>query len=150
MRRTMFIVTLVGFLMTVPCRADSWSLVTSEEFETERSSPRIEESFATLDPKAPIIEIEQPDETKPIKSPVSIRIRFLPQDGAMIDLSTFKVTYGFISFDITRRIIEHAQLGRSGLVATDATIPSGRHRVTLQIADNLHRIGIRIIEFTVL
>ncbi|HXW72976.1 MAG TPA: hypothetical protein VEK34_16395 [Methylocella sp.] len=96
-----------------------------------------------------MIEVDQPDPTKPIKSPVTIRVRFLPKEGATIDLTSFRATYGSLALDITQRIVEHAHLSGSGLFAKNADIPSGRHRVTLQVGDNLHRIGVRTFEFTV-
>ena len=46
---------------------------------------------------------------------------------------------------------------RQVLLAKNADVPAGLHRVTLnqfianiQVADNLHRVGIRTFEFTVI
>jgi len=99
---------------------------------------------------SPIIEVDQPDVTKPIKPPVTIRVHFRPKEGATIDLTSFRVTYGWLALDITKRIMEHAHVSASGLLANNADVPAGRHRVTLQVADNMHRVGIRTFEFTVL
>jgi hypothetical protein len=137
------------------CRAAAWALITKEEFEREESlaatqplSRSIRHTSGPLD--APVIEVNQPDETKPIKPPVTIRIHFRPKEGATIDLASFRVTYGLLGVDITKRIIEHAHVSASGLLANNADVPAGHHRVTLQIADNMQRVGIRTFDFTVL
>lgn len=99
-------------------------------------------------PGAPIIEVDQPDQTNAIRAPVDIRLRFVPQGGATIDLASFRAAYGWLGIDITNRIIEHAQINASGLFANNAEIPVEHHRVTLQIADNMRRLGTRTFEFT--
>jgi hypothetical protein len=128
----------------------AWALITKEEFERDSAAPQLEESLAETQTGAPIIEVKQPDETKPIQTPVTIRILFHPQEGATIDPKSFRVTYGWLGVDITNRIIKYAQVSASGLLAKNADIPAGHHRVTLQVADNRHRVGIRTFEFTVL
>jgi hypothetical protein len=148
-RRTL-ICGLLAIAYVNPCHAAAWTLISKEEFERDSAAPHFRgESFATTQPGAPIIEVEQPDETKPLKPPVTIRLRFHPQAGAVIDLTSFRATYGWLAIDITNRIIEHAQVNASGVFANDADIPAGHHKVTLQVADNMHRVGNRTFEFTV-
>jgi hypothetical protein len=149
MHRRSFIIGLIASLRAAECRADQWSLITEEEFEREKLAPQIAAAPATPTPGAPIIEVKQPDETQPIQTPVTIRILFHPQSGATIDLPSFKVTYGFLGLDITDRIKQHAGLSPTGLSADNAQLPSGHYRVTLQIADNLHRVASRTLDFTV-
>jgi hypothetical protein len=96
--------------------------------------------------------VQEPDQNQPITSPVTIRVSFQPQDNAGIDLTTFRVTYyGLfgIPIDITSRILEHAELSDSGIYAKDAELPSGHHRVTVEIADGMGRVGAQPFEFTV-
>jgi hypothetical protein len=128
--------------------------MTKEEFEREKSlaatQPLSRSMRRASGPDAPVIEVNQPDATKPIKPPVTIRIHFRPKEGATIDLASFRVTYGLLGVDITKRIIEHAHVSASGLLANNADVPAGHHRVTLQIADNMQRVGIRTFDFTVL
>jgi hypothetical protein len=159
-RRTL-IFGLFALFATVG-RAAAWALITKEEFEQDSAAPHLDGSLAGTQPLSrsirpssrpydlPIIEVDQPDITKPIKPPVTIRIRFRPKEGATIDLTSFRVTYGSLALDITKRIIEHARVSASGLLANNADVPAGRHRVTLRVADNIHRVGIRTFEFTVL
>ena len=150
-RRTLIFGPLA--LYATACRAAAWTLVTKQEFEdslaaTQPLSRSVRPASKLSD--GPIIEVAQPDETKPIRPPVTIRINFRPKEGATIDLTSFRVTYGSLGLDITTRIIEHAHLSASGILAKNADLPAGHHRVTLQIADNMHRVGIRMFEFTVL
>jgi len=93
--------------------------------------------------------VEQPDTTKPIKSPVAIRASFHPHGGATIVLTSFKVTYGSLGIDITSRIVTHAKLNESGISAENAQLPSGHHKIAVQIADDKGRVGIESFEFTV-
>jgi hypothetical protein len=151
MYRRTFIFGLLALYSTL-CRAAAWALITKDEFERDLAAaqPLSRSMRRTGPPDAPTIEIEQPNETKPIKPPLTIRVRFRPKEGATIDLTSFRVTYGSLALDITKRVMEHAHVSASGLLANNADIPAGHHRVTLQIADNMHRVGIRTFEFTVL
>jgi hypothetical protein len=152
MHRRTFIFGPLALYATV-CRAAAWALITKEEFEQSLAATQpLSRSVGRTSgsPDAPTIEVNQPDATKPIKPPVTIRIRFRPKEGATIDLTSFRVTYGSLAVDITNRIIQHAHVSAAGLVAHNADVPAGHHRVTLQIADNMHRAAIRTFEFTVL
>jgi hypothetical protein len=148
-RRTL-IFGLLAISYVNPCHAAAWTLISKEEFDRDSEAHRFRGFVGpTTQNGAPIIEVELPDETKPINVPVTIRLRFRPQGGAMIDPTSFRATYGWLAIDITQRIIEHAQVNASGLLANGADIPTGHHKVTIQVADNMHRVGIRTFEFTV-
>jgi hypothetical protein len=149
--RRSLIFGLLAVTYVNPCRAAAWTLISKEEFEQDSAAPRFRGFIApSTQAGAPIIEVDQPDETKSINVPVTIRLRFRPQAGAIIDLTSFRATYGWLGIDITQRILEHAQVNTSGLVANGADIPAGHHKVTLQVADNMHRVGMRTFEFTVI
>jgi len=149
-RRRTFILALVSISCALSRRAGAWTLITPEEFARDQSAPHITpRGLAPLRLGGPVIEVDRPDATKPITTPVTIRLRFIPQGGATIDVASFRVTYGWLHLDITSRILEHAQVNQSGLVATNADISSGKYSITLQIADNLHRVGTRTFDFTV-
>ncbi len=152
MYRRTFIFGLLALYATV-CRAAAWALITKEEFERDLAAAQpLSRSIhrASGPPDAPTIEVDQPNETKPIKPPLTIRVRFRPKEGATIDPTSFRVTYGSLGLDITQRVMEHAHVSASGLLANNADVPAGHHRVTLQVADNMHRVGSRTFEFTVL
>jgi hypothetical protein len=150
-RRTLISTLFTAFAVLVATLRHSvaWVLVTQEEFEHDSIAPHNEAAPAAAQPGAPSIKVEEPDPAKPIKPPVTIRISFEPQGDATIDPSSFRATYGWLGIDITQRIVQHAKVSASGLVATNADVPPGTYRVTLQIADNRHRVGVRVFEFTV-
>jgi hypothetical protein len=89
--------TLIFGLLAVsyvnPCRAAAWTLIGKEEFEQDSTAPRFRGFVApATQAGAPVIEVDQSDETKPINLPVTIRLRFRPQGGALIDLTSFRAT----------------------------------------------------------
>jgi hypothetical protein len=136
----------ISGMTTFVSRALSWPLITEEQRE-EISRPQPEQAPAGQAPAGPpTIEVEEPDPTKPIKSPVNIRIKFQAH-GSDIDPGSFRAFYGW--FDITNRITQHAQITSSGLTANDAEIPAGQYSLTLQISDHLRRVGTRTFRFTV-
>lgn len=150
MDRRAFILAPLAFYCANAARAATWSLITRDEFEQSRAQPLARSLSPTpKDAAAPVIEVEQPDAAKPIRPPVTIRIRFRPREGATIDVASFRATYGSLGVDITQRIIAHAHVSASGILAKGAEVPPGHHSVTLQIADNLHRVGFRTLAFTV-
>src|ERR1700720_562055 len=76
-----------------PCRAAAWTLISKEEFEQDSAAPRFRGFISpATQAGAPVIEVDQPDETKSINVPVTIRLRFRPQAGAIIDLTSFRAT----------------------------------------------------------
>lgn len=130
--------------------AAAWTLITAEELAREKMTPQLAASPIEAQPGAPTIEVEQPDATKPIKSPVSVHIRFKPHEGATIVPESFRAKYGWLGIDVTDRITANAKIDPSGLVANNAEVPAGKYKLTLQIEDSLHRVGTRVLEFSVL
>jgi hypothetical protein len=148
-RRTLILGTVASSWIIVT-RAKAWSLITKEEYEREKAAPHPDvQAPAVAQAGAPTIDVDQPDASRPVRPPVTIRISFHPAQGSTIDVKSFRATYGFLGIDITQRILDNAQLTASGLFANDAQLPPGQYKVTLQIADNLHRVGTRTIEFSV-
>ena len=81
--------------------------------------------------------------------PVNIRIRFQAATNARIDVNSLRVRYGFMGLDVTRRILAHARPTATGVFVEDAELPRGRHRVTIQVADNMGRLGSQSFDFNV-
>ena len=131
------------------CPSAAWDLVTRGEVKRENTAHHNKAASATAQPGAPIIRVEEPNQKERLTPPLTLRITFRPQGGATIDPKTFRATYGWLGIDITRHIVAHARLSPSGLVANNASIPAGSYRVTLRIADNRHRVGVRTFAFTV-
>jgi hypothetical protein len=154
-RRTLIagVLAITGTLCATIRRSAAWVLFTPDEINRERAAPHNEPiPFALPPPNAPVIKVEEPDLTKPIKPPVTIRVTFQAQGkGAVIDPESFQATYGWLRIPITDRILEHSTLSASGLVATNVEFPPGSYSVTLQIADNRTPplVGVSTLEFTV-
>ena len=129
-------------------RASAWSLVTRQQVQRESAAPHHEQPAPTRS-GAPTIRIEEPDITRPVRSPVNIRKRFQAAANATVAVNSLRVRYGFLGIDITRRILAHARPTASGVFVEDAELPRGRHRVTIQIADNVGRVGSNSFDFNV-
>lgn len=132
-----------GGLFNVQVRADDW-LITPQEalFEAARQSDGVvfrgkNESV----PGSPEIRRIKPDETGAIKSPFDIVFRFVPKDGAVVNPQSFRVLYGLFKMDITNRVAQHAQISSTGVTISRANIPSGKHRLVLNVTDNANRTG---------
>jgi hypothetical protein len=100
-----------------------------------------------LRPRAamPQIEILRPEpapELK-VKAPFPITVKFKPLPDAEIDASSFKVMYGALRFDITGRITKLIEVTKDGFALENAQIPTGKHRLILQVQDNLKRTAER-------
>jgi hypothetical protein len=131
-----------------------FELLSQQEYQSElaaRSKPGA--SFVTrgADLNAPAITVVKPDRSAPIQPPVDIDVRFQPAAGATVNVSSLKIKYGFLGLDITQRILQApgVQVSASGLRATGARLPSGSHKLVIEIADNYGRTGRQTLEFTV-
>jgi hypothetical protein len=130
-------------------RAAAWELITQDQFE-EINRPKADAVPGTHGDQSiriPVIEIIEPNITKPFNSPVKIRIRFQAPADASIDPGTFRATYGW--FNITNQLLAHAKIDPSGISADDAEIPSGKYKITLQISDTKGRVGTQEFDFQV-
>ena len=130
-------------------RANAWPLVTRQESQREHAAPHPQTAPAPTRSGAPTITIQEPNIARPIRTPVNIRIRFRAAGDARIAVNSLRVRYGALGIDITRRILAHARPTQSGVFVRNAELPRGRHRVTIQIADNMGRVGSRSFDFNV-
>jgi hypothetical protein len=78
-------------------------------------------------------------------------VRFKPAEGATVNVSSLKIKYGFLGLDITQRILQApgVLVSADGLRASGARLPSGSHKLLIEIADNYGRTGRQPLEFTV-
>ena len=80
---------------------------------------------------------------------MDIKLRWATtQTDAAIDPSSFRVLYGRLGLDITARLLAAVKPTATGLDVVGAKLPSGEHRLTVEISDTAKRIGRR--EFKVL
>jgi hypothetical protein len=137
-----FFVAVAALAGIAPALA--FSLVTPEEAAAAQSAhargflpgPRHPgENAAAL----PQIEVESPALDAPVKSPVNIKLKFVPPPGAVIVPETFRAYYGFLGIDITDRIRAHAAITQAGLTLENAELPKGTHELTLSVRDSADR-----------
>lgn len=90
---------------------------------------------------APIIKVLSPTaDTGTLVSPVDIEMVFESPDNTAIDMESLKILYVmFIKQDVTNRILKHATINESKLVAKGAKLPKGNHTFIVEIQDAKNR-----------
>ena len=135
----------------LPVLADGW-LVSPAEAQTFRGQDGFN-APAALRARAivPLIDILQPEPggDLKVKTPFTISVVFKGQSDAAINPATFKVFYGALKIDITSRITQYVTVTKDGFSLTDAKIPSGKHRLTLQVQDDKQRVAERELRLVV-
>lgn len=132
--------------------AENKDLQRPEEEDTEFYS---DDKFTPVD-NAPTIIVMAPgagaEESEALLSPIDFIMEFETQGETTIDLDSIKIKYkhGFW-MDVTNRILEHAVISAQGLQAMGAKIPTGKHKMRLEVKDSLGRkarvqITFRIVE----
>lgn len=134
--------------------AGGFQLLTTREYQSElaaRAAPGAEFVIRGADFNAPIITVVKPDAKGPITPPVDIDVRFQPAAGATVNIGSLKIMYGFLKLDITDRILKApgVQVSPAGLRASGAKLPSGSHKLLIEVADNLGRTARQPIQFVV-
>ena len=132
-----------------------FELLSAREYQSELSQ-RSSGPGAALIPKAadfdaPTITVVKPDRAAPINPPVDIDVRFKAAQGASVNAGSLKILYGFLRLDVTRRILDApgVQVSAAGLQASGARLPSGSHKLIIEVADNIGRTGRQPLEFIV-
>lgn len=131
-----------------------FELLSEQEYHSEltaRSLPRAALIPRAADLNAPTITVVNPSSGAPIKPPVDIDLRFKAAAGASVNVASLRILYGFLKLDITQRILQApgVQVTTSGLTAKGARLPSGSHKLVIEVADNLGRAGRQLLEFSV-
>lgn len=150
-RRTVASLTVAALGLVQPTlrsRAQApWPLVPPDVDARDRAAPHV--PGAPNLPAPPTINLLRPDISAPIRNPVSIELRFDPGPGRAIDMGSFRATYGWLSIDITRRLLRHATAIPNGLLAENVDLPVGNHRIVLSIADTAGKRASRTFQFSV-
>lgn len=131
-----------------------FELLSDQEYKKEldaRALPGAALVPRAADLNAPSITVVSPDSSAPLQPPVDIDVRFKPAAGATVNVGSLKILYGFLKLDITQRILQApgVQVSASGLTAKGARLPSGSHKLLIEVTDNLGRAGRQLLEFTV-
>ena len=143
-------VTLVAALAV--CAAASAQaqvvLVTEQEASASAAAPMLTPRALPVR-DAPQIEIVSPDIQGAVTSPTRVQLRFRAVSPATPRPESFRALYGAFRIDITSRLLEFAKLTAEGLVLEQATLPSGSHRIFLEIQDSAGRSGAQLLSVTV-
>jgi len=84
-----------------------------------------------------------------VVSPLRIELAFATSADARILPDSLRVRYGLLKIDITERLRPYAMVTDRGLVAENAAVPVGTHRLFLQISDTAGRTAVSQMQFTV-
>ena len=98
---------------------------------------------------APVIEVLAPSLSGTVASPTPIDVSFKPILPASVKPESFKVLYGFLGLDITKRLLGVATVTAQGIRVPEAALPKGKHKLTLSVEDSDGRVGSQQIEFVV-
>jgi hypothetical protein len=131
-----------------------FQLLSAQEYQSElsaRATPGAAITLRAADFDAPTITVIKPDRSAPIQPPVDIDVHFKAAQGASVNVASLKIMYGFLKLDITKRILDApgVQVSAAGLKASGAQLPSGSHKLAIEVADNIGRTGRQPLEFTV-
>lgn len=152
MHRKLAIAVLAFSLPVLPGKwaiAAGWPLVTPRAEARDDAAPHLGQSAAPAAQGAPVISVKQPDISRALRSPMTFNIQFRAAPGATISPSTFQARYGWLGINITNRLLEHATRTPNGLFAADVDVPPGNHRISVSVADNLGRVGTRVVDLHV-
>jgi hypothetical protein len=124
-------------------------LVSNEEMNASNSATHPFTAKALAPKDAPLIELFAPKLATKISSPTPIELKFQPMPPSAVKPDTFRVLYGAFELDITKRILNVAQVTESGVFVQEANLPKGKHKLTMVIEDTAGRRGSKSIEFEV-
>ena len=102
-----------------------------------------------MSPDAPKIELVSPKLDSAISSPTQIQLKFIPKTPAITKPETFRILYGTFQIDITERLLKVATVTPQGISVPEAKLPSGKHKLVLNIQDSDGRVCSRLIEFEI-
>jgi hypothetical protein len=131
------VLALAVLLMALPAAAAErrW-LITPEEIAAV-GAPRDGDlaPMATMTGIGPHIVVRDPKMLERLRSPVTILVDFTTGDsGLPPDMASLRVSLrGFISLDITERLRQY--LAGARLAIEGADLPTGNHRIRMEVAD---------------
>jgi hypothetical protein len=142
----------VALALGLPLHALAFDLITQAEYLESAAQDKIAPSFTARSsppPSDPVIEIRSPSLTGPIKAPVSIDLRCLSSGAAKINWESLKIMYGAFKLDITERVRKEGKILSDGIQIASANLPSGSHKLLIQVANTDGKLAEREVRFTV-
>lgn len=121
----------------------AFELITASEAEREQQAasptpeaPRTRAMPALRSGGGPVIRVLAPPAGGALTAPIRIELAFEPAPGARIVPASFRMLYGVLKIDLTERLRKYATVTETGVVIDRAQVPSGVHRLFLQVADD--------------
>ena len=152
MKIKIWITCCVAVCLTVSASARAFDLVSQSEFLASQAQEKLEPVFTARSsplPSDPMIEIRSPSLTGPIKGPVSIDLRCVSSGAAKINWESLKIMYGAFKLDITERVRKEGKILSDGIQIASANLPSGSHKLVIQVANTDGKQAEREVRFTV-
>lgn len=143
---------LLALTLGLPLHALAFDLITQAEYLQSAAQEKIAPAFTARSspaPSDPVIEIRSPSLTGPIKAPVSIDLRCLSSGAAKINWESLKIMYGAFKLDITERVKKEGKMLSDGIQIASANLPSGSHKLVIQVANTDGKLAEREVRFTV-
>jgi hypothetical protein len=148
--KTMQVFIFLTFLFSsIFSYADSLNLVTDQEVIASRLNRSVISPKMAIAPDAPKIDLITPNIGSSIASPTPIELKFFPKTPAVVKPESFKAYYGSLGIDITNRLLKVAQVTPLGINVSEANLPKGSHRITINVEDSEGRKGSKILEFEI-
>jgi hypothetical protein len=147
-----FFAFCLAMALTTSVSAQTFELVSQSEYLTSKAQETVAAPFtarSTPGPSDPVIDIRSPSLTGPVKAPVSIDLRFLTSGASKINWESFKIFYGAFKLDITERVRKEAKIVPDGIQIPSANLPSGSHKLVIQVANTEGKQTEREVRFTV-
>ena len=123
-------------------QGDSFVLISQAEYDlfTKDGMGSAETAWKKFIPviNAPLIHLLSPEDLSiPLASPIDLEVRFEALAGAQVDPESIRFKYRKVGgwWNITDRILRHATPSADGLNVQGAKLPSGKHRIMLEIKD---------------
>ena len=142
----------IAFALTTSAYAQTFDLVSQSEFlasETQEKRVPPFSARSTPGPSDPVIDIRSPSLTGSVKAPVSIDLRFLTSGAAKINWESLRILYGAFKLDVTDRVRKEAKVLPDGIQIASANLPSGSHKLIIQVANTEGKQAEREVRFTV-
>ena len=145
---SLFVISAMAALTTA---SQAFVLVSPDEVANERAKgkPPLTRGLTIRSTGGPEIVLVSPRSLQNIPSPLDIELRFLPSSPSKIARDSLRVLYGFFGFNVTDRLIKHAEVTPSGILARGATLPAGSHSITIEISDDLNRVSRKTFLFEI-
>ena len=142
----------LALVLTASAHAQTFDLVSQSEYLASEAQEKSDPSFTARSlagTSDPIIDIRSPSLTGPVKAPVNIDLRFLTSGASKVNWDSLKILYGAFKLDITDRVKKEAKVLPDGIQIASANLPSGSHKLVIQVANTDGKQAEREVRFTV-